>query len=441
MTVYVDACVVGAGPAGLSAAAILAAHRLDVVVVDEQPSAGGQYYRGVSDAVAAVAGIHRPAGPTLINRCREAGARFLLGTTVWGIGHDARTLLIWSSEGGVDEITARHVLVATGASERSLPFPGWTSPRVVTVGYAQHLASEGVAVGARVLVAGSGPFLLPVSCSLIARGAKVLAVLEAGHPYRPDAGALRHPARVAEFLGYRARLVAARVPVRSGRRVVSAVDDGTGVVVTDNTGSRYDADALCVGYGFRSQVDLLRLLGARTAPDPLSGDEIAIAGADGSTSAPGLWAAGEVTGIAGASAALAAGEVVAAGVLATEGIALDATAARRRLATAVSIATMLAARYPSASDLALDAVEGLDDDTVVCRCEAVPAGAIRSAVADGLGTIDGVKAATRAGMGPCQGRECAPALAAMCRSATSAFTARMPLRPVPLDAIAQGPQS
>ena len=188
----VDVCVVGAGPAGLTVAAGVAEHGLRVVLLDEQPRPGGQYFRQTSPDVRAVAGEHRPAGRALIDRAVAAGVQLRTATTVWGVADDGHSLLTYSAVGpddSVDVVSATHVVVATGATER-LPFPGWTSPRVATVGYAQHLASEGVAVGSRVLVAGSGPFLLPVACSLVERGASVLAVVEAGRPYRFDRRAL-----------------------------------------------------------------------------------------------------------------------------------------------------------------------------------------------------------------------------------------------------------
>jgi pyruvate/2-oxoglutarate dehydrogenase complex dihydrolipoamide dehydrogenase (E3) component len=361
---------------------------------------------------------------------------------VWGVADDGRTLLTWHPENGVDLLAAPHIIVATGATERTLPFPGWTSPRVTTVGYAQHLAAEGVPIGSRVLVAGSGPFLLSVACSLVERSARVVAVLEAGTPYRMDRAAatmLKYPARITEFLGYRTRLARARVPVRSGRRVVSVAETATGLTVSHHGRNGYescDVDALCIGYGFRPQVDLLRLLGAATAVDATSGDEFVVTSSDGATDADGIWAAGEVSGIAGAACAEAEGAIVAAAILARRGVVLDINAERAMLARARAFAAAMGARYPAPTMLATLAAEHLSDDDIVCRCESITAGAVRAAIGHSGDDLDAAKAATRAGMGPCQGRECAPALAAVCGAADTAFTPRSPLRPVPLDAIA-----
>jgi len=133
MTETVDVCVVGAGPAGLAAAARAAEHGLRVVLLDEQARPGGQYFRQVSPAVAATAGVHRPAGHALIARAIAAGVQVRTGTTVWGVADDGHSLLTYEygrPDAGIDVLGARHAVIATGATERSLPFPGWTSPRV-----------------------------------------------------------------------------------------------------------------------------------------------------------------------------------------------------------------------------------------------------------------------------------------------------------------------
>lgn len=451
MTGDIDVCVVGAGPAGLGAATCAAEHGLRVLLLDEQPRPGGQFYRQVSPAVAAVAGEHRPAGRALIERAIAAGVQLRSATTVWGVADDGHGLLTYRTEGpdgSVDIVKARHIVVATGATERVLPFAGWTSPRVTTVGYAQHLAAEGVRIGDRVLVAGSGPFLLPVACSLIERGAQVVAVIEAGRPYRFDRRAsavLGHPARLAEFARYRTRLARARVPIKSGRRVVAARESASGLAVlvagpTESAREAYASDALCVGFGFRAQVDLLRLLGVHTITDPATGDAIVPPSTDGSTGVAGVWAAGEVSGVAGAACAQSEGEVVAGSILAAEGIEVDVDSARAVVAKARRFAAISAARYPAARDIAVESVTALPDDVLVCRCEAITAGRIRAASASAGADLDAMKAATRAGMGPCQGRECAPAVAALCQTTNNAFTPRSPLRPIPLAAIAAGLQ-
>ena len=438
-----DVCVVGAGPAGLSAATAIAERGVAVVVVDEQPRAGGQYYRQASADVVAAHGEHRPAGARLVGRAEHAGVRFRFGMSVWGVGDDGRTLLLTTNNGStVQRLSARKIVVATGATERSLPFSGWQLPGVTTVGYAQHLATEGVPVGERVLIAGSGPFLLSVACSLVAVGAEVVAVLEEGTPYRPRRNSLRaalEVARLREFASYRMHLARARVRLRSGWRVVGARQEGAQLrVVTSpvdaGVANEYVVDALCVGYGFRPQVDLPHLLGCATRTDPASGDEVVVVDDAGATTVPGIWAAGEVGGIAGAEVALTEGAVVAKAVLADLGVGARPRSPSTRSGPRAR-AAIVSALYPAPRELAARAAAALPDEALACRCESVSAGTVRAAARAG-GDIHTVKSATRAGMGPCQGRECAPGVAALCGSDASAFTARVPLRPVPLSAIA-----
>jgi NADPH-dependent 2,4-dienoyl-CoA reductase/sulfur reductase-like enzyme len=432
-----DVAIIGAGPAGLSAAVRLAEHGRRSVVIDEQPRAGGQYFRQHSAAVTASVGENRPAGARLIARAVSAGVEFRLGTSVWGVDDDGRTLLLCTGD-SIQRLVATNIVVATGAVERSLPFSGWQSPRVVTVGYAQHLAGEGVRLGDRVLVAGSGPFLLSVACSLADLGVAVAAVLEAGRPYRPSRASVRalaHPERVREFVGYRTRLARARIPVRSGRWVVRAEERPTGLRVIEahtgdgGTSATHEVDAVCVGYGFRPQIDLLRLFGCATRTDDASGDDVVIVDGCGATSTPGIWAAGEVSGIGGVHVALAEGDLVAQAIL---GVPARLTAATRRTR---AFAGVLDALYPSPRELAAQAVRVLPDDATICRCEAVTASTVRAATYVGQ-DLQAVKASTRAGMGPCQGRECAPGVAALCGNSAAAFAVRSPLRPVRLSAIA-----
>lgn len=453
----VDVAVIGGGPAGLSAAARLAAAGLSVTVLDEQPDLGGQYYRRPSPAVVERGGDHRPAGGRLIDAVRAAGADCRTSTTVWGVADDGRTLLL-SGPAGVATLTARHLVIATGAYERVVPFPGWELPGVTTAGFAQHLAAgDGVAVGRRVLLAGSGPFLLPVACSLLDLGVHVVGIAEAGTPYRLSGDGLLtaagFPARLAEFACYRARLARHRVPLWQGRVVLRADTGSAGGHVASVTLAATAApaapvatlavDALCVGTGFRPQTELARLLGCPLTADPASGDLLPVTDARGRSARSDVYIAGEARGIGGSGRALADGAVVAGDILAREGRGRAGRRAVARQRRYTRFAGQNARLYPPTADLTRHLVAALPDDTRVCRCEAVTAGEIRRAVgvvaASGPGPADlgAVRALTRAGMGPCQGRECQAAVAALCGAARErAGMARMPVRPVPVADVA-----
>src|ERR1700733_6880968 len=200
---------------------------------------------------------------------------------------------------------ARACIVATGAYERAIPMPGWQLAGVVTPGHALHLAAcERIALGQRVVVAGTGPFLLAAAAAVLRAGGGVRAIVELNTPYRPGrgaAGAIRFPSRLRELAGYAAVLAAGRVAVLQGQRVVAA--QGSGRVEAVQVAARaagnqpdrvrtFDVDGLAVGYGFRPSSELIRLLGAECERDEL-GDEFPVVGPGGRASAPHVFVAGE----------------------------------------------------------------------------------------------------------------------------------------------------
>lgn len=437
-----DAVVVGGGPAGMVAARDLARLGVDVVLIDEHPRLGGQYYKRRSGAVLAQAGDLRPRGTRLAAEVCDAGVEVRSETAVWGVDDDGQTLLT-VHDGQPGRIRGVTTVLATGAHERVLPVPGWQLPGVVTPGAALHLATiDRVPVGQRVVVAGSGPFLLPVSVALLDVGATVVAVCEAGTPYRIDASALRavlHPARASQFLGYRARLARARVPLLQGAHVTAVRGRGraAGVRICDASGGReLSVDAVAMGWGFRPNTEIATLLGCRTVMDESSWDRVVEADDFGRTSRRDVFVAGEIAGVAGVGVALARGAVVALAAAQRLGRPIAARPAKvAALRTATRAAVWTADRYPSAG---WPSVSSMDDDTIVCRCELVTAGELRRVAQTVVaqGDPDAAKGATRAGMGPCQGRQCFPAVAALIGGGAEAFPARMPLRPVTVSVVA-----
>lgn len=448
-----DVLVVGGGPAGLSAALHLAREGLHVAIVEESDGLGGQYFKRRHGEVLRRYGDYRPAGTGLVNDVRAAGVRCLTERLVWGVGDDGCTLLTTSTSTSDHlALRARAVVIATGAYERAMPFPGWQLPGVVTAGHALHLATcDVVAVGRRVLVAGSGPFLLPVACALLEVGCDVVAVAELNTPYRLRWGslaAIQQPARLGELARYLAVLARHQVPIRQAWSVIAAEGEanvervrlrhtlrgGTGAEAT------YDVDTLAVGYGFRPSTELVRLLGCDCREDPVSGDLIPERDPLGRTSVPGVYAAGEICGIAGVHAASTRGYLAATAVLDDLGINSTPRPQRhralRRAARFEEFAALNSRLYPVADQL----VTGLPDGTLVCRCEGITAGQIRQASALGWNDCNATKGATRAGMGPCQGRECWPSVAALTAadgsssSAASSFTAQIPIKPISVSA-------
>jgi hypothetical protein len=326
-----------------------------------------------------------------------------------------------------------------------------------------------------VLLAGAGPFLLPVAAQLASLGAKVVAVAEATTRrewLRAGPRMAAHPGKLAEYLKYRAkvpRIVWGHVIVRAegDDRVRRATIAPAGADWTPSGAEQtFAVDAVCTAYGFLPSVDLARALGCELAGDAVAHNE------DMATSVAGVFVAGEATGVGGAELALAEGEL--AGYAAAAHAATPATAgidghsgpaarpggspaAARPLAAAA--ASPGAAARPAASprparDLAplrarrakladfarilsdlFDPRPGLlklaDADTTLCRCEDVTAGAVDAAVADGACTLSALKVVTRCGQGPCQGRICERLVAARVPE-PERFSARAPIRPIPL---------
>ena len=289
-----DVVVVGGGPAGLAAAAQLAAAGADVVLLEEAGELGGQYFKRRAGAVLARYGDYRPEGSRLIAAARTAGVRCLTGHLVWGVDDDGRTLLAADARSGTTTaVRARACIAATGAYERAIPFPGWQLPGVVTPGHALHLATcDRVPLGRRVVVAGTGPFLLAAAAAMLRAGGGVRAIVELNTPYRPGRAALsaaRFPSRLGELAGYAATLAAAGVAVLQGRRVAAALGSGRveAVQVAARTAGgtpaplrTIEVDGLAVGYGFRPATELIRLLGAKCERDEL-GDEFPVTDAFG----------------------------------------------------------------------------------------------------------------------------------------------------------------
>jgi NADPH-dependent 2,4-dienoyl-CoA reductase/sulfur reductase-like enzyme len=317
-------------------------------------------------------------------------------------------------------LTPDALVLATGAHDRTLPFPGWQLPGVFTAGAAQALAKgERVAVGRRVLVAGTGPFLLPVAESLLGVGADVVAILEAnplstvrkgwfGQPWR----LARHAAKAGELVRYAATLARHRVPYRMGRTVIEARgDDRVREVVTarlnpdwsivEGTEQTYEVDAVCVGHGFVPQPELAVAAGCVLDDGFVRVDDRQ------RTTVRGVFAAGEITGIGGAAAAAAAGAVAgrtAVGAEPGRGLrkARDHT---REFARRLAAAHPIGAAWPG----------WLRPGTIVCRCEETTLDDLRRAAGDPAQPGSHArKLGTRAGLGPCQGRMCGPAVAELC---------------------------
>lgn len=403
-----DVVVIGGGPAGIAAASAAAEVGARVVMIDEGPGPGGQIWRpGVRSSPSRSA-------RRWIARLGASGAEIRRSASVVDVQRVAEHFIVVAECGGVSrEISAQSLVVATGARERFLPFPGWTLPNVVGVGGAQALAKSGTSFrGKRVVIAGSGPLLLPVAANLSRSGAKLLIVAEqapGARVARFAAGLWRRPLTLVQAATLRAGFL--RTPFVTGTWVTSARGDTTvrEVTLADGQSTRvFECDVLCAAFGLVPNTELARLLGCT-----VDGGEVLVDDRQ-ATTIPDVYCCGEPTGIAGVDLALVEGEIAG---LSAAGRRAPATLASRRVRhrrDARHLGRAFALR-PELFKLA-------EADTIVCRCEDVRWGAL-----DRNWSTRQAKLYTRVGMGPCQGRVCGAALE--CLMGWPADSVRVPAQP------------
>ncbi len=439
---HVDVLVLGGGAGGLSAARSAAEAGAEVLLLDERKRLGGQYYKQLAEPGRAPLDAQQGEGRALIEAAVAAGVEVLEGAEIWG-AFDGLEIMAATDEAAY-AIRARAVVVATGAYERPAMIPGWTLPGVMTVGAAQTFwRSYATLPGQRVALAGNGPLVAQVALELARGGAEIVALSEAAPaPFtRPGAGlslARAQPALAAKGAGMLAALRARGVAISYATLPRQIEQRETGLAITLETprGTRtVEADVFCMNFGFQPQNEILRLLGATMTFDARFDQLRPTRGEAFETSVAGLYAIGDCCGIGGAPAAVLEGTI--AGRAAAGGQGPTAGELRRlglHRAFQNALWTLYAAPIPRLEDVPAEAQ--------VCRCEEVTKGALDEALAVGSTDIGAVKRATRIGMGRCQGRYCAPALAGLMarRSGVdpqdlSFFAPRVPVKPVPIGAL------
>lgn len=460
-----DLVVIGAGPAGLSAA--IEARRSgvgSVVVLDEGVAPGGQIFRrygpGFSVTDARQAGHEYRDGQTLIENALASGADIRSGTVVWGAWD--RTLAFVTGETHSGAIEAEAIVIATGARDRAVAFPGWTMPGVMTAGAAKTMvAIQRVLPGKRILMAGSGPLALAFSAQLREYGANVVEVVEAaGAPGVADIielGLTGNPAVLMDAARYRAQLFAQGIPFHhrtivvrvegSGeveRAVVAKVDRDWRVI--PGTERTIEVDTVLLGYGLESNSEMSRLFNCTQRFDRTGGGWLPERDAHMRTSETGIFAAGDGGGVGGSRSALQQGRI--AGIAAALHLgALSRAIAEERLVEPLGKLHRID-RFVAALNRIYQVGPGLYElatpETIVCRCEERRQSDLEALVGDGPSDVNTVRSQSRIGMGRCQGRNCASHVAAtLARLAGCDVaevpppTARPPLKPVPVGAIAE----
>lgn len=440
--------VLGAGPAGVAAAVAATDAGLAVTLVDLGERPGGQYHRREPGTFATdrPAALHHglDAFTTDVARLADApGFRHVARAGVWGVQRLADGgVRIATDRADLPILEADAIVLATGANERVVPFPGWDLPGVLTVGGAQALLKgQGLRPGRAVVVAGAGPLLLPVAAALARVRTHLVAVTDANDPRAWLTGSPRglRPATVREGAAHLAALARHGVRIRPRTAAVAARGDGrVEEVVLARLGRDWTpvpgsertvtADALATSHGFVPDVGPAVGLGCALDTTEATTPAVAVDALQ-ATSVPGVWAAGELTGIGGARVAAHEGTVAGLAAARVLGAAVDesalARAVARRRADVPFLRTL--ARVLSVGD---GWTSWLTPDTVLCRCEEVTVGTVDTAIARrDADDLRSIKLTTRCGMGHCQARMCAANVAGL----LTARTGRPPADPGALD--------
>lgn len=420
-----DVVVIGAGPAGMSAALEAGVHGARVLLLDEQPAAGGQIYRGVASAPQRrlqLLGPDYACGRALTDALQAAtngpGApvRHVTGAAVWQI--TAEREVHYLHGGSSHAVAARQIVLATGAMERPFPIPGWTLPGVMTAGAAQILLKTAeVVAGGPVVLAGCGPLLYLLAWQYLRAGVKVSAIVDSTtaadrkRALRHAAGALRGWRDLAKGvrLIVTLRLAGIRFHTAASRFAVEGETEAQGLSFDDRRGvrRRIAAQTVLLHQGVVPHTHVTWSLRAQHRWDEVQQCFTPVTDAWGELSVPAIRIAGDGSGIGGAKAAAAQGRI--AGVAAAQACGLLDANHRDRLAQPwqrelrqhLAIRPFLDALYRAPDGHRIPA-----DDVTVCRCEEVTAGTLRDAVRLGAQGPNQAKAFSRCGMGPCQGRLC-----------------------------------
>lgn len=410
-----EVVVIGAGPAGIAAATAAAQHGRSTIVLDDNPAAGGQIWRGAEDAQSKGDDAKRKALAAL----QSSGVEMLLGRRVVDAPRPGiLRVVVETADGAMPESIAwDRLILATGARELFLPFPGWTLPGVFGAGGLQALVKGGFSVeGKRVVIAGTGPLLLAVGTHLRQYGAKVVCIAEQASMGQllPFALSLwSSPGKLLEGARYRA--VLGSVPYRTGCWPVSVEGDTSVRAVQLTDGKRTwsePCDLLACGFHLVPNTELAALLGCKFRGDFVEVDR------QQQTNVANVFCVGEPTSIGGLDAALVQGEI--AGLVAADEIT-KASALFERRDGQLAFARGLKSAFRLRSELSSLAAP----DTIVCRCEDVRYSQLQRRT-----SWTEAKLATRCGMGPCQGRICGPAVQTLFQWRPSSV--RPPIFPVPL---------
>jgi NADPH-dependent 2,4-dienoyl-CoA reductase/sulfur reductase-like enzyme len=469
MSEHYELAVIGAGPAGMEAAITAAEAGVKTVIIDYYPQAGGQYYKPLPSAFKAAQKTRAEReGEFLVDMLKGLPVTRLFDALTWGIFKEEKEqgwqVALYGPQ-APKFVHARMLILANGAYDTPVAFPGWTLPGVITCGAALTLLkTQRVAPARRALVTGTGPLLLSVAAHLIEAGVEVAAVCESnrlfpkGLLYIPTLLGQWH--RLMEGVQYLSIMSRARTPYKMGWSIVAAHGNDhveeTVIARVDKTGvaqpgteQAFEVDTVVSGYSLTPNTGLARMLGCQFEHRPEKGGWVPVRDETMRTSLPGVYVAGDGAGIGGAEAARLEGRIAGAaaavesGHIGTEKAGEIYGRIKPELAQQRRFGRLLGDLFsPKPGLIAL-----AHDDTILCRCEEITLGEVKAAVADGARTLGEVKMVTRTGMGNCQGRMCERSVAGAIVQALAAdqvgpesvgmYSIRPPLHPLPVGFLAE----
>ncbi len=456
--------ILGAGPGGIAAAVEAARAGIGVTILDENPKPGGQIFRQFHDGFQVtnpgMLGHDFVRGRKLLSEFETVRDRVELldKALVWALSEENEIAFYRGDDS--QSVRYKKMIIAVGAYDRPVPFPGWTLPGVFTAGGAQSLVkTQRVLPGENFLLAGTGPLQLALANQIADAGGRVVAVAEAGRIddwFGLIRGTLGQWQLLGDAVQYLYGVRKARIPLWRNHIIVEArghdqVEEAVVAQVDKNwrpiagTYKTLEVDTLCVGYGFVPSVELTRLAGCEHRYEPLLGGWIPVRNDFMETTVRGVHAIGDCTGIAGSLAAIEQGRIAGVAAALALGCFTPAEAGKRMAPSRERLAGLRRLRevLDRISVPRAGLYELAKDDTVVCRCEEITLGDIRAALAEGATDMKEVKRITRMGMGNCQGRMCGPAMheiiareKGVSPDRIGSLNPRPPVRPIPLSALA-----
>lgn len=449
-----DLLVIGAGPAGMAAATTAAEHGANVFLLDEQQQAGGQIYRALehcTESQANILGEDYLYGNTLLSELASSKTTTIYGASVWRVDHDGT--VTYTQADTTHQLHARHIIIATGALERPCPIPGWTLPGVMTAGAAQILLKSSGLAATNAVLAGTGPLLYAIAVQLIRAGTPPAALVDTQQRrhylqaarYLPAAAA--SAATLSKGIGYLRRIKAAGVPFYRATNNLHINGNSHAQEIEFITRGRkvtLKTQSILLHQGVVPNTQITRSLRLDHQWDTTQRCFFPITDVWGQSSAEKISVAGDGGGIGGAINAELQGRVVACGALASLGIISESSRNEycskplRLLLKETKLRRFLDHLYPPSTE-----VTQPQDQTIVCRCEEVTAGAIRGYTELGCTGPNQTKAFGRCGMGPCQGRYCGLTVTeilaeknALPHDEVGSYRIRAPIKPVTLAELA-----